>query len=80
MEKSVKVVKVVNRPNHTYYYQVEGVGEFPWDMLRYDSAFPYSESDSAQLQRHKKSLRIVNIQSNNPPTVERWKSFGWRVV
>jgi hypothetical protein len=64
---------------------VEGRGEFPFDMLRYDSAFPYREEDSSKL---KSSLSLdmrrvvlcrrgVNASSS---TAARWSSFGWQVV
>ena len=68
-------------------YVVEGAGEFPFDMLRYDSSFPTNEfPDSAHLGCHEHHRRLVTLTHRNPqgvvscPTPERWASFLWRVV
>jgi len=63
---------------------VEGRGEFPTDMLRYDRCFPASERESYQLDR-RGELRKVELTSVHSthlwnPTEARWNSFGWRVV
>jgi len=68
-----------------YRYQVNGMGSFPTDMLRYDSAWPSQESDSGIIearQHHERdaSRMPVNITGLNPPTVARWESFMWQVV
>ncbi len=66
-------------------FQVRGAGQFPFDMLRYDHAFPESERDSALLagspdapQRTVTLLAIVN--GRDVPSVERWGTFLWHVV
>lgn len=64
---------------------VEGAGQFPIDMLRYDQAFPASEADSAIISQQA-DQRVVNLERisgvNIPAgaTLGRWASFGWRVV
>jgi hypothetical protein len=70
------------------YYQTFIVNtrfEFPIDMLRYDSAFPATEQDSGKISRsltdHESPLevtigRFVDTKKSNPPTIERWQSFG----
>lgn len=61
---------------------VEGMGEFPLDMLRHDFCFPYSESDSAKIRETHRDKRIVRIlrftfDKAKQPTYDRWRSFGW---
>jgi hypothetical protein len=57
---------------------------FPIDMLRYDSAWPASESDANAITRsvaHAGSDGPVDIEiyMRQYPTVARWRSFGWVV-
>ena len=59
-------------------YKVEGAGEFPVDMLRFDQAHPYNESDSylcgdAHVRR---TIEIEGLRC----TPRRWESFMWKVV
>jgi len=64
-------------------FTVEGSGEFPFDMLRYDHAWPYTEAhDSHLLSSETRERRRVVLMTDSPqaPTVGRWESFGWRVV
>jgi hypothetical protein len=71
------------RPRQSFRYVVEGVGEFPLDMLRYDNAWPATTLDVASMATE--SLfnatlrRQVVIHSYRAPTLARWESFGWRV-
>lgn len=44
MKKETKKVEVVR-------FVVEGIGGFPFDMLRYDCCFPVHESEARQLER-----------------------------
>ena len=70
-------------------YKVTGLGEFPWDMLRYDRSSPYSEiRDSYWLNRPREQRTIqlvtyiesLNVRKNGfQPCVARWESFGWQV-
>lgn len=70
-------------------FVVEGSGAFPFDMLRYDQAFPESEvRDSPHLGFTRDhgdeyfGTRRITLLSDCPhaPTFDRWKSFGWRVA
>lgn len=68
-----------------YRYQVNGMGSFPFDMLRYDSCWPYQETDSGVIegrQHHERdaSKTPVTIMGVKPPTVARWQSFMWNVT
>lgn len=62
---------------------VRGAGDFPFDMLRYDSCFPVYENE-ARSMAEKHELRTVELEqrrmvgSPTGPTVGRWESFGWR--
>ncbi len=64
-------------------FVVEGRGEFPIDMLRYDCAFTATQHDSdiAQYRDHLRRVVLVSRRVNDSdPTAERWRSFGWTVV
>lgn len=71
---------------HSLYvtqYIVEGVGEFPIDMLRYDCACPETEVESSAITnyREKRRVKLRAYQSApNGPEIDRWKSFAWTVV
>lgn len=68
----------------TCTYTVEGGGNFPIDMLRYDSAWPHSQDDVSRIIRTFErpwvngSLRIT-VTGLHQPTTGRWESFGWKV-
>lgn len=58
-----------------------GATAFPMDMLRYDACHPVNGDDvDAMFWKNEGQLRTVTLNSNRPPTVQRWSSFGWRVV
>ena len=66
-------------------FAVEGLGQFPVDMLRYDRCVPVSEGDSHTIERgpsHRpRRVMLERISRNDAgPTVGRWASFGWRVL
>lgn len=64
-----------------YQFEVEGSGEFPYDMLRYDMCWPATEMyDSAQLSTRKNERRKVTLRGLRSPTDGRWRSFGWTVL
>jgi len=74
--------------NNTYEFEVEGHGDFPVDMLRYDRACPATEVDSGlilkmianpRLARHSQRVKII-CHRNNGPTYGRWASFGWSII
>ena len=72
----------MNRP--IYQFQVKGSGYFPVDMLRYDTCWPSTSDDAANLTiNHRDDLMLVRqIELNGIriPTVDRWLSFGWKVL
>lgn len=69
-----------------YTVRAGGIGgDFPIDMLRYDSAYPDSELDAGEIlatfearsrRRADRGIRLVGLRR---PTVARWESFGWSV-
>lgn len=69
-------------------WTVQGTGNFPIDMLRYDSCFPASETEShkitASFQEHgPHKIRLARYRQSDmraEPHYERWKSFCWEVV
>lgn len=77
----------VSKDNPEKYYPtkflVEGSGEFPIDMLRYDRAVPETEVASNAISREGlRAVRLVRFSSagKSGPNVARWKSFGWQVT
>lgn len=64
-----------------FNFVVEGSGEFPFDMLRYDCCYPMTERyDSPQLagrDRRRVTLETMHVAA---PTPARWASFGWTVT
>lgn len=69
-----------------YGYEVTGYGVFPLDMLRYDSAWPYSSRDVEVIRDYagthaagSRELWRVRLTSISEPTVGRWKSFNVQV-
>jgi hypothetical protein len=67
-------------------FKVEGNGEFPFDMLRYDHCWPkQSDPDVINLAPHGRSTmyktkRQVTLTAYNEPTAKRWESFGWPII
>ena len=71
-------------------FKVEGNGEFPFDMLRYDHCYPMHERDIHTMsyypgERGLKKITLVSRcltkeEANHIPTEGRWNSFNWRVV
>lgn len=64
-------------------YAVEGRGDFPIDMLRYDRARPATERDARKITNSfipgaidKQTIRVVGERC----TTKRWASFNWTVV
>jgi len=72
------------RPKMRYEYFVSGTGEFPFDMLRYDSCWPATGEDAAKIalpfgDANRRKVRSIRLRSYRPPTVARWSSFTWSV-
>ena len=72
--------------NHSYTFTVEGSGNFPLDMLRYDCCYPVSSEDAAKLDsnphepacyRGRREIKLRMDDSSHGPTVDRWASFNW---
>ena len=69
-------------------FTVEGTGSFPVDMLRYDMCWPKTEAhESVAIPNsfHERNIgapwRITLVTvKDTAPTVDRWASFGWKVV
>lgn len=69
--------------------RIEEGGRVPFDMFRYDSCVPDTEEDSRKLGRiadgtaasddYTVTLRRY-APNANPPTNERWRGFGGKVV
>ena len=74
-------IPMMNRPRILYEYWVSGRGQFPLDMLRYDSAWPATPQDAAALDNYTgvRTIRSVKLLSFSEPTVDRWLSFCWSV-
>ncbi len=55
----------------------------PYDMLRYDEAYPASEQDARRLvamdQDHDSGPVTIHLCSTHRPTADRWSSFLWTV-
>lgn len=58
---------------------VSGSGQFPIDMLRYDSAHPRTEQDAGQIQQER-GKRTVQVVMPHEPCRPRWESFCWHVT
>lgn len=64
-------------------FTVEGEGTFPFDMLRYDSACPATEADSAAIDRRgirRINLRRFTLERRREGNKARWESFGWTIL
>ena len=79
----IRKLPAVDRPREFYRYEVQGVGPFPLDMLRYDSAWPANQGSvdgMVTARGHAEGRRIITLASYHRPTVDRWSSFGWTVL
>jgi hypothetical protein len=67
---------------------VTGRLSFPFDMLRYDSAWPATSTDAAILEQMtrnrggfyvagRRKTATLNLRCYGKPTPDRWASFGW---
>ncbi len=77
--KRIKATHILNT------LSVIGSGSFPYDMLRYDSCVPDTQTDVTRAFVDRES-RIVYLRQYVPadsvagPTIGRWESFGWKVT
>lgn len=74
--------------NYIFSFTVEGAGDFPFDMLRFDRCWPATGHDVSQVTATfaadgafppKRQIKMASVQRGGP-TVDRWKSFGWTVT
>ena len=74
--------KLIEAAQNAIEFEVEGKGEFPLDMLRYDRCWPAHELDSNLIGSvvHAQLKRVVGLVGLKLPTEARWASFGWRVI
>ena len=79
MKPRFEKYKVDHKITNQYTYYVTGRGQFPWDMLRYDSAWPATGDDAAKLHDSGSKIRSIRMLSYKEPTIERWFSFLWSV-
>jgi len=72
-----------------FEYAVEGVGDFPLDMLRHDCAYPADQESVAAIaagfrwaasRKRSRETLVVRLVSDRAPTSERWRAFGWIVT
>jgi hypothetical protein len=80
----IRKLAAPDRPREQYRYTVKGSGVFPWDMLRYDAAYPASQEAvnamTAERRTTGAAVRKVELRSYHAPTPARWESFGWVVA
>lgn len=50
---------------------------FPYQLLTEDCAWPARGADARALHEH---AGYVQLESMQPPRIERWASLGWDVV
>ena len=72
-----------------FEYTVEGVGDFPLDMLRHDCAYPADQESVTAImaglrwaasRKRSRERMVVRLVSDRAPTPERWRAFGWIVT
>lgn len=69
--------RLIDAAQNAFRYSVHGRGAFPFDMLRYDLAWPATQDDVVALTVE--TERGVRLRGLKEPTPERWATFGWRV-
>lgn len=63
-------------------FTVEGGGNFPLDMLRYDRCWPASQEDVWKISTNDLARRQVTLtrlvhNKNKLPAIDRWASYNW---
>jgi hypothetical protein len=73
----------------TKTFAVEGVGEFPFDLLRRDQCWPATPDDARSMALHPASgdpdalrTRYVRLETAamRSPSRGRWRARGWPVI
>jgi hypothetical protein len=72
-----------------YIFNVTGSGQFPLDMLRYDSCYPATQTDVTKITDSivdyralgTRTVKVICRASRKgwEPAAVRWASFGWTV-
>lgn len=67
---------------HWHRFTVDGRGQFPVDMLRYDQCHPIGPDDAANIQDgcrdHSRRVTLGRWAASTwVPTADRWASFCW---
>jgi hypothetical protein len=65
------------KKSHEFVVTVQGSGIFPFDMLRYECAYPKRSEDAKAIGSC--GTRVVTLVMPENPTNARWESFGWQV-
>ncbi len=64
-----------------FRYKVQGRGDFPWDMLRYDRVWPLSQPEPHRMDSNDAWVKVRTIEIEGAGcTPDRWSSFLWSVV
>ena len=72
-----------------FAFTVEGIGDFPLDMLRHDAAYPADKESVAAImaglawaaaRKRTRETLVVRLVSSRAPTSDRWSTFGWTVT
>ena len=64
-----------------WQFVVEGKGQFPTDMLRYDNCYPVIETEANKMRSHSIESYQVTLRTEKAYiTPERWNSFLWVVI
>jgi hypothetical protein len=76
--------KLIEAAQNAITFTVQGRGQFPTDMLRYDLCWPASGNDSHAIEitygQGWTAPYSVTLKGLKLPTTGRWESFGWKVV
>jgi hypothetical protein len=72
------------KQKYIHIAKVKGIGDFPFDMLRYDACFPAESEDAGAMYHYaNREMRTVYVKAFSeskahwPFTPKRWESFGW---
>jgi len=67
--------------NRRRLFVVEGSGQFPYDMLRYDQCWPHDQTASSMLAvtAHRRRVALASdwIEA---PSAKRWEASAWQVI
>jgi hypothetical protein len=61
-------------------FTVEGSGEFPFDMLRRENAWPDRTEDALKLTQPGRRQITICASTARFCVPKRWESFGWKII